>query len=155
MVMAKPKGDENLVSAHSRELAKKYGWMASTGNVPAAYLTGLLCGLKAKSKGVEEAILDIGLNSPSKGARIFAVLKGASDAGILIPHSEDKLPDDKRMTGEHIAQYATSLASNPEAYQSRFSKYIKQNLSPESFSQHFEKTKKDLLAAFKSGSAKP
>src|SRR4030067_1642274 len=52
IVVAKPHGDEVLASAHSRELQKKYGWKAPTGNVPAAYLTGLLCGLKAKAKGV-------------------------------------------------------------------------------------------------------
>jgi large subunit ribosomal protein L18 len=41
IVVAKPRGDEVLVAAHSREL-KKYGWKAPTANVPAAYLTGLL-----------------------------------------------------------------------------------------------------------------
>ena len=61
IIVAKPLGDEVLAAAHSRELKKKYGWKAPTGNVPAAYLTGLLCGLKAKAKGVSEAILDIGL----------------------------------------------------------------------------------------------
>ncbi|RLG58710.1 MAG: 50S ribosomal protein L18, partial [Candidatus Hydrothermarchaeota archaeon] len=40
------KGDRVLVSAHSNEL-KKYGWQANTGNLPASYLTGLLCGKKA------------------------------------------------------------------------------------------------------------
>ena len=75
LAVAKPNGDEVLASAHSRELTRNYGWKAPTGNVPAAYLTGLLCGLKAKAKGVEEAILDIGLAAPTKGARVFAALK--------------------------------------------------------------------------------
>jgi large subunit ribosomal protein L18 len=51
VVVAKPHGDEVLVSAHSRELLKNYGWKAPRGNLPAAYLTGLLCGLKAKARG--------------------------------------------------------------------------------------------------------
>jgi len=153
IIVAKPHGDEVLVSAHSREL-KKYEWKAHAGNLPSAYLTGLLCGLKAKAQGVKEVILDIGLHSPSKGARVFAMLKGVLDAGVHVPHSEEKLPDEKRIEGEHIAQYAESLASNPEEYQSKFSKYLEQKLPPESLPKHFAKVKKEILAAFKSGGKK-
>jgi large subunit ribosomal protein L18 len=153
IVVAKPHGDEVLVSAHSREL-KKYEWKAPTGSLPAAYLTGLLCGLKAKAQGVKEVILDIGLHSPSKGARVFATLKGVLDAGVNVPHSEDKLPDEKRIEGEHIAKYAESLASNPEQYQSKFSKYLAQKLPPEELPKHFAKVKKEISAAFKSGGNK-
>ena len=153
IIAAKPYGDEVLVSAHSREL-KKYEWKAHAGNLPSAYLTGLLCGLKAKAQGVKEVILDIGLHSPSKGARVFAMLKGVLDAGVHVPHSEEKLPDEKRIEGEHIAQYAESLASNPEEYQSKFSKYLEQKLPPESLPKHFAKVKTEILAAFKSGGKK-
>jgi large subunit ribosomal protein L18 len=154
IVAAKPNGDEVLVSAHSRELAKKYGWKAPAGNLPTAYLTGFLCGLKAKAQGIEEAISDIGLHAPSKGARVFAVLKGILDAGIHIPHSEEKLPDEKRIRGEHIAQYAKGLASNAEEYQRRFSKYLEQKLPPENLSEHFVEARKELVAAFESGGKK-
>jgi large subunit ribosomal protein L18 len=153
IIVAKPHGDEVLVSAHSREL-KKYEWKAHAGNLSSAYLTGLLCGLKAKAQGVKEVILDIGLHSPSKGARVFAMLKGVLDAGVHVPHSEEKLPDEKRIEGEHIVQYAESLASNPEEYQSKFSKYLEQKLPPESLPKHFAKVKKEILAAFKSGGKK-
>jgi len=153
IIVAKPHGDEVLVSANSREL-KKYEWKAPGGNLPAAYLTGLLCGLKAKDQGVKEVILDIGLHSPSKGARVFAMLKGVLDAGVHVPHSEEKLPDEKRIEGEHIAQYAASLASNPDEYQSKFSKYLEQKLPPEDLPKHFAKVKKEISAAFKSGGKK-
>jgi large subunit ribosomal protein L18 len=153
IIVAKPHGDEVLVSAHSREL-KKYEWKAHAGNLSSAYLTGLLCGLKAKAQGVKEVILDIGLHSPSKGARVFAMLKGVLDAGVHVPHSEEKLPDEKRIEGEHIVQYAESLASNPEEYQSKFSKYLEQKLPPESLPKHFAKVKREILAAFKSGGKK-
>ena len=153
IIVAKPHGDEVLVSAHSREL-KKYEWKAHAGNLSSAYLTGLLCGLKAKTQGVKEVILDIGLHSPSKGARVFAMLKGVLDAGVHVPHSEEKLPDEKRIEGEHIAQYAESLASNPEEYQSKFSKYLEQKLPPEDLPKHFAKVKTEILAAFKSGGKK-
>ena len=90
MIIAKPHGDEVLASANSRELIKTYRWKAPTGNIPAAYLTGYLCGLKAKAAGIEEAILDIGLVSPTKGSKIFAVLSGVVDAGVQFPTAKTK-----------------------------------------------------------------
>ena len=81
ILTAKPNGDKVLAAANSREFVKSYGWRAATGNIPAAYLTGYLCGLKAKAKGIKEAILDIGLVAPTKGAKIFAALSGVVDAG--------------------------------------------------------------------------
>jgi large subunit ribosomal protein L18 len=114
-------------------------------------LTGLLCGLKAKAKGVKEAILDLGLQPPSKGARVFAVLKGVLDAKVDVPHSEEKLPDEKRVIGEHIAKYAETLASNTEEYHSKFSKYLEQKLPPETMPKHVAQVKADMIAAFKSG----
>ncbi len=154
IIVAKPKGDEVIVSAESRELARKYGWKAPRGNLPAAYLTGSLCGLKAKSHGVKEAILDIGLYPPSKGARVFAVLKGVLDAEVNVPHSEEKLPDEKRIMGEHIAKYAQSLASNTEEYQSRFSNYLKAKIPPETLPKHVAQVKTDMMKAFKTGGNK-
>jgi large subunit ribosomal protein L18 len=153
IIVAKPKGDEVLSAAHSRELVKKYGWRAPAGNIPAAYLTGLLCGLKAKTKGMTEAILDMGLYSPSKGSRIFAVLNGVVDAGLNVPHSEEKL-DKSKIKGEHIAKYAKSLASDSEGYQMRFSQYLEKKLPPEELPEHFAKVKADIIAAFKSGGKK-
>lgn len=97
------RGDVTLVSSHSNEL-KKYGWKANTGNIPASYLTGLLCGKRALQKGIKEAILDIGLHPPTKGSRVFAALKGLLDAGMLIPHSPEVLPQDGRIRGEHISE---------------------------------------------------
>ncbi|MEM2118987.1 MAG: 50S ribosomal protein L18 [Candidatus Bathyarchaeia archaeon] len=153
VIAAKPHGDEVLVAAHSRELAK-YGWKASEGNLPAAYLTGFLCGLKAKTEGVDEAILDVGLHSPTKGARIFAALKGVLDAGVEVPHSEEKLPENERIDGKHVAEYAKSLASIPESYQTRFSKYLEQKLSPENLPEIFANVKKEIAEEFKKGGKK-
>ena len=61
VIEAEAIGDKVSVSAHSHELAKTYGWLSNNGNIPTAYLTGLLCGFKAKANGVEKAFLDIGL----------------------------------------------------------------------------------------------
>ncbi|MBS7616734.1 50S ribosomal protein L18 [Candidatus Bathyarchaeota archaeon] len=154
VIIAKPQGDEVLVSAHSRELIKKYGWKAHGGNVPAAYLTGLLCGLKAKTKGLDEVVPDIGLHSPTKGARVFAALKGVLDAGLNVPCDEEKLPDEKRIKGENIAQYAKSLSADAEKYAAFFSAYLKNNVKPESLPEHFMEVKKAVVSAFKGGGKK-
>ena len=141
-----PRGDIVLTSAHSIELRKLYGWKASTDNTPAAYLTGLLAGLRAREKGITEVILDIGLHRATKGARVFAVLKGALDAGLKIPHSPEILPSEDRIRGEHIARWAKTLREeNPEFYAKHFSQYLKNNLSPEELPKHFEEVKLKIL----------
>ncbi len=101
-------GDETHASAHSSDLAE-YGWEAPTGNLPAAYLTGLLAGKRALEAGVEEAVLDIGLNTATPGNKVFAVQEGAIDAGLEIPHNDSVLADWSRTRGEHIAEYAEQL----------------------------------------------
>ncbi|QGA82205.1 Ribosomal protein L18 [Halomicrobium sp. LC1Hm] len=103
-----PDGDETLAAAQSQDL-QEFGWEAPTGNLPAAYLTGLLAGLRAIENGVEEAVLDIGLNSPTPGSKVFAVQEGAIDAGLEIPHNDSVLADWQRTRGSHIAEYAESL----------------------------------------------
>ena len=97
-----PNGDKTIASASSAEL-KKLGWN-KTGNIPAAYLTGLLAGKKAKEKKIEEAILDLGIQTSTKGSRLYAALKGVLDSGINIPHSEEILPKEDRIKGKHISE---------------------------------------------------
>ena len=148
--IAKPHGDEVLASASSRELAKTYGWKTPTGNISAAYLTGYLCGLKAKAAGVKNAILDIGLVAPTKGAKVFAALSGVVDAGVVVPHSEEKIVKE-RMRGEHIAKYAKGLGVGSEEYNAKFSKYLANGVAPEKLPEHFNKVKGEITAAFKGG----
>lgn len=148
IIMAKPVGDEVLAAANSKELTKLFGWKAPTGNIPAAYLTGLLCGLKAESKGVKEAILDIGLVAPTKGAKIFAMLSGVLDAGVSVPHSEEKLVKE-RYNGDQVAKYAKKLGAGSDAYNARFSAYLAAGVAPEKLPEHFAKVKANIMASFK------
>jgi len=97
-------GDRTLVAANSAEL-ETYGYKGSTSNTPAAYLTGMLFAVKAKKADYGRAILDIGLNRATPGARVFAALKGAVEAGLDVPHGEKILPSDERAKGAHIAAY--------------------------------------------------
>ena len=149
IIEAKTTGDKVIVSARSRELKKTYGWQGGCGNTPAAYLTGLLCGYRATAHKVKKAVLDIGLHSPSRGARVFATLKGALDAGITVPHKEDVLPDETRIRGQHVADYANQLSSNPEAYQKRFAEYLSKGLRPEQLSEHFSSVREKITSSFK------
>lgn len=149
IVEASIEGDRVLASAHSSELRKKFGWLGSLKNLPAAYLTGLLCGYRALKRNVKKAILDIGLQTPSKGARIFAVMKGCIDAGIEIPHGEEILPSEERIKGQHISDYASILSSTPEVYSKRFSEYLSRDLRPENIVEHFSAVKKKIETEFK------
>jgi len=97
-------GDKVEVTAKSTELGK-HGWAHATGNLPAAYLTGFICGLKAKQKNVNEAILDFGMNVSAGSSRIYAALKGALDAGLDVKHDEKMLPSEERLSGAHITSY--------------------------------------------------
>ena len=97
----KEKGDVTKVHATSKDL-QKLGWKNSLSNIPAAYLTGLLLGKKAKEKKIKKAVLDIGLQSSTKGNKIYATLKGVLDAGIEIPHETKLFPSEKRIKGEHL-----------------------------------------------------
>ncbi len=95
------KGDKVIVTASSAEL-KKHGWDHATGNLPAAYLTGVLAARKALKKNVKTAIVDLGLQTPAKGSRLFAAVKGAVDGGLNIECSEDAVPKEDRIKGSHI-----------------------------------------------------
>jgi large subunit ribosomal protein L18 len=93
-----PEGDKTLVNTTSLEL-KNYGYAGHCGNVKAAYLTGYLCAKKAMSKGIKEAILDIGLRTPVSGSNVFSALKGAIDAGLEMPAEEKAFPAAERLEG--------------------------------------------------------
>ncbi len=149
IVAASSIGDKVITSASSQEL-KKYGWQAACGNLPSAYLTGLLCGVRGMAKNVSKAVADIGLHQPSRGARIFASLKGVIDAGINVPHDTAKLPDENRLRGHHISDYAQKLASSDaENYQKMFSRYLEKQLSLASIPDHFDATKERILSPMK------
>lgn len=94
-------GDKIIACANSKELIN-FGWNYGTKNTPAAYLTALLCGLRAVPDEDDMMILDIGLRTSINKSKIYSALKGALDAGLKIPHSDDIFPDESRIRGEHI-----------------------------------------------------
>ncbi len=107
-------GDRVLMGVTSKKL-KKYGWEGSFKNTPAAYLTGYLAGKMALKRGIKEAVLDIGLQRPVKGSKVFAVLKGMLDAGIEIPHSDNIFPSEERIRGSHISEDLIKMFESTKA----------------------------------------
>ena len=134
-------GDVTVASAHSKEL-NKLGWKAGNKNTSAVYLTAYLCGKKAVAAGVDYAVADIGLKSPIKGAKVFAAVKGAADAGLNVPYGESIIPSEDRINGEHIAEYAESL--DEDELKAKFSQYLAKGLQPTDLPKHFEEIKNKI-----------
>ncbi|HIH69376.1 50S ribosomal protein L18 [Methermicoccus shengliensis] len=97
-------GDRTVLTCSARML-RRYGAEPPFKSVPAAYLTGLLFGYRALEAGYEEAVLDIGLATSTKGGKVYAAVKGALDAGLHVPCDEEMFPDETRLRGEHIRDY--------------------------------------------------
>ncbi len=138
LLITKPEGDRVLAAASAKELAKTFGYKGSLKNTSAAYLTGLLAGFKAKEAGIEEAILDIGLATNRKGSKVYAALKGAIDAGLTVPCSEDVFPTDDRIKGGHVAGNTKSS----------FSQYEKRGIKVADLPAHFDEVKGKIMKAY-------
>jgi len=140
-----PEGDRSVASAHSKELMKEFG-LVSGKNIPAAYLTGLLAGIRAKKAGIERAIVSLGVAWSKKASIPFAAAQGAIDAGVDIPIGEKAKVDPSRIRGEHIANFAHILKEkNPSEYERRFSNYLKAGVDPERLPDLVEEVKRKLL----------
>jgi sphinganine C4-monooxygenase len=171
IVYSEISGDKVLAAAYAHELPK-YGIDQGLTNWAAAYATGLLLArrvlkklnLDEQFKGVEEAtgehtlteavetedgerrpfkaFLDVGLVRTSTGNRVFAAMKGASDGGIFIPHSDRRFPGydieeetldaetlKNYIVGGHVSEYMENLADeDEERYKSQFVKYIENEI---------------------------
>jgi len=150
VAIAKPEGDHIVAAAHSRELAKKYGWKGGLGNTSAAYLTGLLAALRALKAGIKYAVPDIGLHAPVKGSKVFAAIKAANDVGLKVPVSDEVVPSEDRIHGEHIASWAKILSEeNPELFEKRFSLYLSRGFNPIDLPSHFEEIREKILSDYK------
>jgi len=174
-------GDKVFAAAYSHELPR-YGIKHGLTNWAAAYATGLLLARRTLEKlildesftGVEEvdgeytlteaaevddetrrpfkAFLDVGLHRTSTGSRVFGAMKGASDGGLLIPHSESRFPGfdieskeldsetlRKYIFGGHVAEYMETLADDDEErYKSQFQKYIDDGIDAEGLEELYE-----------------
>jgi large subunit ribosomal protein L18 len=108
-------GDRVIATAKSSELVKM-GWVHSTSNTPAAYLTGLLCGVRGRAKGVDKAILDSGLYPQVRGSRMYAALKGLIDSGVESKADDVIFPSEDRLRGRVIASYVEGSRTMEEDF---------------------------------------
>jgi large subunit ribosomal protein L18 len=109
-------GDRTFAAARSDELLR-FGYEGHCGNTPAAYLTGLLFGMRAKDAGFAEAIFDLGLASSSRGSKVYAAVKGVIDTGFEVPCSYEMFPEDSRIRGEVIAGHLEKYANLPDNFE--------------------------------------
>jgi len=105
-----------------------------------------------------KCILDTGLARCTTGARVFAVLKGAIDGGLDIPHSVKRFPGFTKGKGEetkdeykpdvhrqkiyggHVRDYMKKLETeNPDKYSKHFSQYIKEGLTGDNLEGLYQK----------------
>ncbi len=100
-VQALDQGDKILASATSAALKDAAGFDGKC-NSPSAYLTGALAATRAKAKGVDSFILDLGLQRSTKGNVLYAAAKGAQDAGLKSNVGADILPSNDRIEGKHL-----------------------------------------------------
>jgi hypothetical protein len=75
-----------------------------------------------------------------KGSRIYAALKGAVDAGLEIPYNPEVLPDDSRISGEHIIASYDHLGGKSNM----FSKLGKKKTTISTIPRKFKTVKKTL-----------
>ncbi len=134
------KGDKVLVDCNSNEL-NKFEWPLNKRNTPSAYLTGFLCGLKAKKKGLTEGVFDIGMRTPVLGSMPFAALKGLTDAGLKVPHDASSFPQNDRINGKHLSDFFSKVS----VQDSRFSSYKKKNIDLSKMHEYFDKTKQLIV----------
>ncbi|MCJ7450180.1 MAG: 50S ribosomal protein L18 [Candidatus Nanohaloarchaeota archaeon QJJ-9] len=104
LVLYNRKDDKTQASAFSGDL-EEFGWEHHTGNLPAAYLTGFLAGKRALEEGLDEAVVDIGLQNNHHGSRIYSAIKGLVDAGMDINADGKAFPSEERCRGEHIEEF--------------------------------------------------
>jgi len=99
------------------------------------------------------ALLDIGIKNTTTGAKIFGAMKGASDGGLDIPHSNKRFPGYNRTTkaydaevhkqrimGEHVADYMREMMEDDEEmFKRHFSQYIDEGIEADDIEELFEK----------------
>jgi len=99
------------------------------------------------------ALLDVGIVNTTTGHRCFGALKGATDGGLDIPHSEKRFPGyDReaksydaethadRIKGVHVMEYMQYLQEeDPDLYKKQFSSFVAAGVGPDDIEEMYEK----------------
>jgi len=98
------------------------------------------------------ALLDVGTKATTTGCRIFGALKGASDGGLDIPHSEKRFPGfdreskeydadmhRERIMGGHVGEYMEYLdEEDNQKYKEHFAAYIAADVAADGLEELYE-----------------
>jgi len=169
IIWATIEGDKVIAAAYAHELVR-YGIKNGLTNYAASYATGLLVARRLLKKlkldkvyegtteingeethtedvagkpGAFKCYLDVGLSRTTTGAKLFAVMKGAVDGGLNIPHSNRRFPgynaEDKKFDAEvhrkhifggHVANYMKELKeADEDLFKKQFSRFIKDGVT--------------------------
>lgn len=79
----------------ARRLLKKVG-LDSTYAGNTNYAKDYDASADSKDRRPFKVILDTGLRATKTGSKVFAVMKGASDGGLYVPHSTSRFPGQKK-----------------------------------------------------------
>lgn len=97
-------------------------------------------------------LLDVGCKPTTTGCRIFGALKGASDGGLDIPHSEKRFPGydrdakeydaeqhKERIFGGHVGEYMEYLEEEDNAkYQEHFASFLAADIEADGLEELYE-----------------
>lgn len=121
-------------------------------------LTEAAEGDDGESRRPFKVFLDVGLARTSTGARVFGAMKGASDGGLYVPHSENRFPGydietkeldaetlRKYIFGGHVAEYMETLADDDEErYKSQFQGYIDDDIEADGLEELYAEAHKQI-----------
>ncbi|RMD44554.1 hypothetical protein DV735_g579, partial [Chaetothyriales sp. CBS 134920] len=121
-------------------------------------LTEAAEGEDGESRRPFKAFLDVGLHRTSTGARIFGVMKGASDGGLYVPHNEKRFPGydqeskeldaetlRKYIFGGHVAEYMETLQDDDEErYKQQFARYIEDEIEADGLEEIYAEAHKAI-----------
>ncbi|MBM3229464.1 50S ribosomal protein L18 [Candidatus Parvarchaeota archaeon] len=136
-------GDKVLANCHSSSL-EKFGWKPHC-NCPTGYLSGLACARLAAKKGVTGFVLDIGMQTPTKGSVVFSALQGAIDAGLKTKF-DSGIVDMARISGQHVAAHAKALKQKGN-YDKVYSGYAKAGIDAEKLPELFQAAKSKIMSS--------
>jgi large subunit ribosomal protein L18 len=106
-IESKEAQDKIIFGLNSKQLLK-YGWPknldSALKNTPAAYLFGIMTGIKITHDKLKTPILDFGLQRVLKGSKTQAFIKGLVDSGIKIKHKEENFPSKERIHGKQVKE---------------------------------------------------
>ena len=170
-------GDVVMCAAESTEL-RHLGLTAGLTNYAASYATGLLLARRMLKKiGMSDlykantdvngeyfnvsddadddkrpfkALLDVGINATTTGARVFGAMKGACDGGLNVPHKTKRFPGYVRGGVTEVVNKRGKATGEVEKTEAKFdAKVLRDHIYGAHVNNYMNELKKSDAARFK------